>query len=122
MPIPDGKLSSSTNATDPWPYGDLDSLTNYSTPAATVYTGGFMNKPITSMRINANGGTASFWYMRAPSPFDVNRDGEVNIGDVNVVIKVIVGEREPFDACDVNKDGEVNIADVNAIIKAILKS
>ena len=118
----DGKLSSSTNATDPWPYGDLDSLTNYSTPAATVYTGGFMNKPITSMRINANGGTASFWYMRAPSPFDVNRDGEVNIGDVNVVIKVILGEKDPFDACDVNKDGEVNIADVNAIIKAILKS
>ena len=121
----DGKLSSGTSATDPWPYGSLDSLTNYSTPPASVYTGGLMNKPITAMRINSvpNAvGTASFWYMWSPSPFDVNHDREVNISDVNMVISVIIGKRNYSDACDVNGDGEVNIADVNAIIREILKS
>ena len=117
----DGKLSSGSSATDPWPYGALDSLTNYSNPPATVYTGEFMNKPITAMRINPGAGIASFWYMWSPSPFDVNRDREVNISDVNMVIRVIIGERKFDDACDVNGDGEVNIADVNAIIREILK-
>ena len=117
----DGRLSSGTNSTDPWPYGDLDSLTNYSTPPATVYTGGFMNKPITSMKVNADEGTASFWYMKAAaySPCDVNRDGEVNIADVNAVIDAILGV-SAGETCDANGDGEVNIADVNAIIDAIL--
>ena len=119
--LADGRLSSGTSNTDPWPYGSLDSLTNYSTPPATVYTGGFMNKPITAMRVNADEGTASFWYMRAPSfaPCDVNRDGEVNIADINVVIDAILGVAA-VDTCDVNGDGEVNIADVNAIIDEIL--
>ena len=115
----DDKLSSNSNSTDPWPYGNRDSLTNYSTPPAMVYTGEFMNKPITDMKINRAAGTASFWYMWSPSPYDVNRDKEINIADVNVVIKAILGTVAPGAVCDVNGDGEVNIADVNAIIKAI---
>ena len=118
----DGKLSSGTNRTDPWPQGDCDSLTNYSTPAATVFTGGYMNKPITAMRVDAETGTASFWYMRsAPAPVrgDVNGDGEVNIADVNAVIDAILGDVHDI-IFDVNGDGEVNIADVNAIIDIIL--
>ena len=115
----DGKLSSNTNKTDPWPQGDCDSLTNYSTPAATVYTGGYMNKPITGMNLDSESGTAGFWYMRAPARADVNRDGEVNIADVNAVIDAILNDVQN-DRCDVNGDGEVNIADVNAIIDVIL--
>ena len=50
---------------------------------------------------------------------DVNGDGEVNIADVNEVIKLILTDRVN-EAADVNEDGEVNIADVNAIINIIL--
>ena len=55
---------------------------------------------------------------------DVNGDGEVNIGDANSVIDIVVmggnsgHSRAP--AADVNDDGEINIADVNAIINIIL--
>lgn len=118
----DGKLSSGTNASDPWPYGDADSLTNLSTPPAAVFTGGYMNKPITAMRTSRDQGIASFWYMKGATifhPCDVNRDGEVNIADVNVVIAAILG-RSDADRCDVNDDGEINIADVNLIINHIL--
>lgn len=49
---------------------------------------------------------------------DVNGDNEVNIADVNEVIKVILDFPVAFDetCADVNRDGEVNIADVNTII------
>ena len=58
-----------------------------------------------------------------PQPItgDVNGDGEVNIADVNAVIKMILSGT--YDkAGDVNNDTEVNIADVNAIIKIILNN
>ena len=52
---------------------------------------------------------------------DVNRDGEVNIADVNAVIDIILGYGNDADhAADVNRDGEVNISDVNAAIDIIL--
>ena len=113
----DGQLTGFTVSTDLWPQSS-DSLTNYSTPPASVYTGGYMNKPITSMRVDDAEGIAGFWYMRIRC--DVNGDGEVNIADVNPVIDAILRglNDEQF---DVNGDGEVNIADVNTIIDWILK-
>ena len=51
---------------------------------------------------------------------DVNGDGEVNIGDVNTLIDMILNSRQDK-AGDVNGDGEVNIADVNALIDIILQ-
>jgi len=53
---------------------------------------------------------------------DVNGDGEINIGDVNVLIDIILtgATDEANDQADVNGDGEVNIADVNVIIDHIL--
>lgn len=57
-----------------------------------------------------------------PQPLygDVNGDGEVNIADVNAVIRMILaGFNDPTG--DVNNDGEVNIADANAIIRMILR-
>ena len=50
---------------------------------------------------------------------DVNGDGEVNIGDVNALIDLILKNKSSANA-DVNGDGEVNIADVNALIDIIL--
>ena len=113
----DGQLTGFTVSTDLWPQAS-DSLTNYSTPPASVYTGGYMNKPLTSMRVDAAEGIASFWYMRIRC--DVNGDGEVNIADVNPVIDAILRGLND-DQFDVNGDGEVNIADVNTIIDWILK-
>ena len=51
---------------------------------------------------------------------DVNVDGEVNIGDLNTVVDVILGGTAVGNA-DLNGDGEVNIADINALIDLILK-
>lgn len=51
---------------------------------------------------------------------DVNRDGEVNISDVNTAIDFILqGVADP--AADVNTDGEVTISDVNALIGIIVQ-
>ena len=116
----DNVLSGGTNRTDVWPQGALDSLTNNSTPAARVYTGGYMNKPITAMAVN--GSKASFWYMKkAAFHGDLNGDGEVNIADINALIDGILAGKMT-DVMDVNGDGEINIADVNALIDLILRS
>ena len=47
---------------DLYPYNGNNSLTDSSTPAAKVYTGSYMGKPITDIT-NTNG-TISFWYMK----------------------------------------------------------
>ena len=51
--------------------------------------------------------------------FDVNRDGEVNIADVNAVIHAIFSDLDDT-SNDVNRDGEVNIGDINTLIDVIL--
>ena len=54
---------------------------------------------------------------------DVNGDGEVNIADVNCLIKVIIGQVDASvyeGRAYVNDDDEVNIGDVNAVLAIIL--
>lgn len=120
----DNILSGANNSTDTWPLGGLDSLTNYSTPAARVFTGGYMNKPIRAMAVDASSGTASLMYMPVPPRpnGDVNGDGEVTIADVSELIEVILSgdQDEASETADVNRDGEVNIGDINAVIDLIL--
>ena len=53
------------------------------------------------------------------TPGDVNGDGEVNIGDVNTLIDMILNSNQGQSG-DVNGDGEVNIGDVNTLIDLIL--
>lgn len=117
----DNVLSGFSNTTDTWPQGDVNALTDTSTPAATVYLGGFMHKPITEMAVDSEKRLASFWYMKAqePLPGDVNGDGEVTVADVNAVISCILEGEENL-VCDVNGDGEVTVADANAVIHIIL--
>ena len=56
-----------------------------------------------------------------PVTCDVNADGEVNITDVNCLIKVILGGNDIYEGrADVNRDDEINIADVNRVIATIL--
>ena len=52
-------------------------------------------------------------------PQDINSDGHVNISDIQLCIKVILGQADNPRA-DVNGDGVKNIKDVQAIIKAII--
>ena len=51
---------------------------------------------------------------------DVNRDGEVNISDVNALIDYILSGAT-INVADINGDNEVNISDVNAEIDMILR-
>ena len=54
-------------------------------------------------------------------PGDVNGDGDVNIGDINALISIILGgEDNTSGRSDVNGDGDVNIGDINAVIALIL--
>ena len=52
---------------DLWPYNGKDALTDSSTPAAKVYTGSYLGKPVTEMTRNGDG-TISFWVMKAKAP------------------------------------------------------
>lgn len=54
-----------------------------------------------------------------PTPGDVNEDGEINIGDINFLIDMILSSNT-LPAGDVNADNEVNVADINALIELIL--
>ena len=68
-----------------------------------------------------DGGDADPGYLSVHTTGDVNSDGEVNISDINSVIKQILSS-EFEEKGDVNGDSEVNIADINAIIKIILEN
>ena len=72
-------------------------------------------------------GDYTIYFTETPTliPGDVNRDGEVNIADVNAVISVIMGtftDPSIIWECDVDGNEEINIGDVNAIINIILNS
>lgn len=63
-----------------------------------------------------------------PDPFDlsvgdVNGDGEINIGDINRLIDILLGGFANYDVrqrSDLNFDGELNIADINGLIDILL--
>ena len=54
-------------------------------------------------------------------PCDVNKDGEVNIADVNAVLDAILSGSTDLNF-DVNGDHEVGISDANTVISAILSN
>lgn len=105
----------------------IDSLTDNSKPAATLYnpnTDGslLMHKPITHITKAANG-DISFVFMEGSSVVahscDVNGDGTIDIADVNEVLNSMLGMlNNPHS--DVDGDGKVDIGDVNAVINAML--
>ena len=76
--------------------------------------GAYKAAPVWKLFVNINGTTNT---VRG----DINGDDEVNIGDINAIINLIL-KGEYNDVADLNGDGEVNIADVNAVIGIILRS
>ncbi len=57
---------------------------------------------------------------RPGSPYDVNGDTSVDVGDVNAVLEDILSTGGQTLAFDVNGDDKVDVGDVNAILGAIL--
>jgi hypothetical protein len=55
-----------------------------------------------------------------PTKGDVNKDGEINIGDINYLIDLILSSRSDIPEADVNGDNEVNVADINVLIEIIM--
>ncbi len=51
---------------------------------------------------------------------DINRDGSVNVIDVQVLINVILGTTPNPGGCDVNTDGSVNVIDLQTLANVIL--
>lgn len=51
---------------------------------------------------------------------DLNRDGEVNVGDANVVLEDILSSTNDLMQCDINSDGAVNLGDLNEVLNIIL--
>lgn len=78
-----------------------------------------MNKKISiPIIIIAFVGIASL-FTAAATYCDINNDGKVNIKDIQICIRAIIGEEISEDA-DVNYDGSKNIKDVQEIIKVII--
>jgi hypothetical protein len=59
-------------------------------------------------------------YGSAPLKGDVNKDGKVNIQDVQACVKHILGKQDWGERADVNGDGNVDEEDVKEIVKIIL--
>ena len=93
--------------------------------AAGVYKKSTLSVPLYSVEAYKN---ASFWSQfvnvepiaSAYAIGDLNRDGEVNISDVNTMIAAIYEATNGIALYDMNGDGNLDIADVNALIDLIL--
>lgn len=52
---------------------------------------------------------------------DVNKDGELDVADVSLLINMVLGNFEPDKSvADMNSDGEIDVADVSLLISIIL--
>ena len=123
----DNCLRSRYFSTSPYPYTDPvlhvvnNSLTDDSSPAATLFTPDFegrrfMGKPITHIRMAADG-TVSFYFMKDDDT------SEMNVNDIVAIVSYMTGHAPAnFDikVADINGDGIVNISDVVAIANKVV--
>lgn len=56
------------------------------------------------------------------SKLDVNKDGKVNLEDVNAIVQQVSKKivKTVKEKADVNKDGKVNAADAKAVVKKVV--
>ena len=55
-----------------------------------------------------------------PTPYDLNGDGAVNVGDVTTLVNMILGKTALLNGADLNSDGSVNVGDVTTLVNRIL--
>lgn len=53
-------------------------------------------------------------------PCDVNKDGEIDIADVNTIVACILGESTFRNRADINGDGNIGVDDISIIIDMIM--
>ena len=53
---------------------------------------------------------------------DINKDGAVDVSDVNMLINILLGKSPKVDYSDVNGDGMIDVADINSIINEIMSN
>lgn len=100
-------------------FGVLESVQDFND---TFYVEGFLtvyNGVVELYPIEVNGGEPPCGLKG-----DVNGDGEINIGDINALIDILL-KGSAVDACttwraDLAEDGELSLADINALIDYVL--
>lgn len=109
-----------------YPFEQNDSLTTFSTPAASVFSyGGFMHKNLNAICRQEDGSVTlrfSNDYWQWPLG-DVNDDGIVDITDAIMIVYYALGE-EPKgfikEAADMNDDGNIDITDAVIVVYQVL--
>lgn len=132
LPSEDGDWSMLWNGEDElpeWLTIDLEDIETYETGTfviASVHADALPEGETyreATIRFEIPGDFLYYKFMQGEKPefnkYDVNRDGEVTVADVNAVIDYILGGNKNVPA-DVNGDGEVTVADVNDVIDYIL--
>lgn len=119
----DNSLQTYDEYGDLYPCNDNNQLTDESTPAATLHSGGMMGQPVT--KIMKEGSKVSFYFIEGePNLFgDVNLDGFVDVADVNILINIILQRDEAENygrRAYITNDDVVDVSDVNALINIIL--
>ena len=105
-----------------YPFESNDSLTAYSTPAATVFTSsGFMNKDINAI-CQLEDGSITLYFGNDYGIWtkgDVNGDGAVDLTDAIMIVYYSLGnELEGFFklAADMNGDGAIDLTDAIIVV------
>lgn len=78
---------------------------------------------ITAIYAHIDGGPSNPGYFTEKLAFkkgDVNMDGAVNVSDVTMLVRMILGNSAQNEVVDVNTDGSVNVSDVTALVSIIL--
>jgi len=85
--------------------------------AKILFSGGGMSSSV-GIQLRATGVEST----AVELPGDVNGDGVIDVGDVNIIINIMLGkaEAEDYDGCDINDDDIVDMADVNQVINIML--
>ena len=95
---------------------DIVAYARYTTPANAAFTLGTAAEPLTVAHV-------TFGEAQHELPGDLNGDGSIDIGDVNILINIILDldQAENYGRrAYVTDDDAVDIADVNALINIIL--
>lgn len=72
--------------------------------------------------VNSNGAVREI-VMTSLIKGDLNRDGEITVADVNILVELVLGgqaDESIMMSADVNGDGEITVADVNSLVNLIL--